>query len=197
MNKFLAAFCVSLALLLIGIYASAQLATLPPNIQKNISVSTIPGDIKLSPEVAERVRIKKIDLTAKDIVFSMVKCYSATNGVVKIEGVLKNTGGLAYSTAVNQQSLLLYENSGSGPRLVATKVFQNLAPGAEVRVSFTRNWNKSSPAEGEFPPVYTVVVSFDPDIYIDGNDNNDDSNAANNRLEKSGSFINKTTWTCK
>jgi len=92
---------------------------------------------------------------------------------------------------------LLYEDNGGRPRLVATRVFQNLTPGQEVKVSYTRAWGKSSPAEGEFPPKYILIISFDPDIYIDGNDNNDDANTGNNRMEKSSREINGMTFPCK
>ena len=57
-------------------------------------------------------------------------------------------------------------------------------------MTFTRAWNSSSPAEGEFPPTYTLSIAYDPDIRMDSNPDNDDVNERNNRTEKSGTPIN-------
>jgi hypothetical protein len=140
--------------------------------------------------------LNDIDLAAESINFSIVKVRSQFSAVVKIEGVVRNVGKLTYTSGANQQSVRLYEqNGGIGTRrLVASRPFQNLAPNATVKVSFTRNWNKSSPAEGEFPPTYVLVIGFEPDITIDGNNSNDDSNSENNSLTKSGREINTMTF---
>ena len=178
-----------------GIFA--QTIEVPAKLQKNIVSNQVPTELRIPENLRAKIMIKRIDLSASTINFSVVTCKDKFHAVVQIEGVVKNTGGLNYSTGANQQVALLYENSGSRPRLVATKVFQNLSPGQEVRVSYTRPWYKASPAEGEFPPTYILVISYDPDIYIDGNDNNDDSNSANNRMEKSGRDINTMPFNCK
>ncbi|MFT3827088.1 MAG: hypothetical protein QM731_24395 [Chitinophagaceae bacterium] len=173
----------------------AQQITIPVNLQKSIVNNRIPSHIQLSGEQLKKIMIKRIDLTASRINFT-VTCSDKFNGVVKVEGFVKNTGGLAYTTNPGQQSALLYEDNGGKLQLVASQPFSNVAPGAEVKVAYTRKWNVSSPAEGEFPPKYVLVIAFDPDIYIDGNDNNDDSNNTNNRFTKSASEVN-TTWPCR
>jgi hypothetical protein len=99
-------------------------------------------------------------------------------GRVRITGVVKNAGSAAYISGPRQQSILLYEDA----RLVASAPFQNLAVGQEVRVSFVRDWYSG----WEFPPTYRLIIAYDPDIYLDGNPNNDDCNAANNSLSRSG-----------
>ena len=40
-----------------------------------------------------------------------------------------------------------------------------------VNVSFEAVWSSFL---SEFPPSYRVLISYDPDIFIDGNDFNDD-----------------------
>lgn len=169
--------------------------TLPANLRKSIVPNRLPGHIQLSDAQLKKIMIKKIDLAASSITFTTT-CKGRFEGIVKVEGVIKNTGGLPYTTGINQQSALLYEDNGGRLVLVASQAFQNMAPGAEVKISYTRKWNKSSPAEGEFPPKYVLIVTFDPDIYIDANDNNDDSNNSNNRLTKSALEVN-TNWPCK
>lgn len=184
-----------IALIIIAGSAIAQI-TIPPAMQKSIVSNRLPAHIQLSEAQMKKIMVKKIDLSASKINFTIIKCQDRFNAYVVVEGVVKNTGGLAYSTYANQQSALLYEDNGGRLQLVASQSFQNLAPGAEVKVSYTRPWNRSSPAEGEFPPKYVLVIGFDPDIYIDGNDNNDDSNYSNNRFTKSAAEVN-SNWTCK
>lgn len=137
------------------------------------------------------------DLAAQQIQFQLIRRNSSFRGVVRITGVIRNVGLVAYNSGLGQQVAYLYEQQlgVSTPRLVAEQPFQNLVPGQEVRVSFERDWNGSSPAEGEFPPIYKLLIGYDPDIYKDGNPKNDDCNRINNQRERSGSAINSTYFT--
>ncbi|MCS7021256.1 MAG: hypothetical protein NZU63_05450 [Gemmataceae bacterium] len=80
---------------------------------------------------------------------------------------------------------------GGRPRLVARLPFERLNQGQELRVRVIRTWDASSPAEGEFPPSYRLVIAYDPDIRLDGNPHNDDVDLHNNTLERSGDAINR------
>lgn len=139
------------------------------------------------------------DLAAHEIQFQLIRRDPASQfrGRVRMTGVVRNVGLVAYNSGLGQQVAYLYEQQlgVSTPRLVAEQPFQNLAPGQEVRVSFERDWNGSSPAEGEFSPLYKLLIGYDPDIYKDGNTKNDDCNRINNQLERSGSDINSTYFT--
>jgi hypothetical protein len=131
------------------------------------------------------------DPAAVSIDYSMVSRASRFAGRVRIAGKVKNVGGAAYVSGPNQQVAQLYEIvPGGRPRLVASQAFQNLAPNAEVTVSFERDWNASSPAEGEFPPSYRLMIVDDPDILLDGNPRNDDCGRTNNTRDRAGSDIN-------
>ncbi|MGC4086786.1 MAG: hypothetical protein QM756_02595 [Polyangiaceae bacterium] len=122
--------------------------------------------------------------------FRVARRDSTFRGLIEIKASVKNVG-LPYVTGPNQQLLNLYEIvPGSTPRLVASQPFANLASGEVASVSITRLWNSSSPAEGEFPPSYRAVISYDPDIAIDGNTRNDDCHPENNSIERSGTAIN-------
>jgi hypothetical protein len=178
----------TMAVLAIGLIFSAHRAEAQI---KPIESNKLPEGVPI-PNTSDALLQKDIDLAAESINFSVVKVIDQFNAVVKIEGVVRNIGRLRYTSGANQQSVRLYEqNGGLGTRrLLASRSFQNLAPNATVKVSFTRNWNKSSPAEGEFPPTYVLVIGFEPDISIDGNTNNDDSNADNNSFTKSSREIN-------
>jgi hypothetical protein len=125
------------------------------------------------------------------IEFRIVSRTNQYSGRVEIVAEVKNLGKEAYRSANGQQSVQLYEiPMGGRSALVGQVAFSNLQPGRSVRVSYTRDWNASSPNEGEFPPSYLAIIAYDPDIRMDSNPNNDDCNMGNNRAERSGSDIN-------
>lgn len=132
-----------------------------------------------------------IDLKAESLTFSVVKTAPFV-GVATIKGTILNIGD-TFASGDNQQSIILYEKILGTPMgvVVARKSFKNLEVGETLEVSYNRIWNSSSPAEGEFPPEYTLVIGYDPDLYLDGNVHNDDVNSENNRLTKSGKGINR------
>lgn len=134
-----------------------------------------------------------IDLKADAITFS-VESISQFTGDATIKGIITNIGD-DFSSGEGQQIIRLYERQLGTPtnqsgELVASVSFQSLAAGENLEVSYTRLWNRSSPAEGEFPPDYILRIEYDPDLLIDGNDNNNDSNVENNTITESGSAIN-------
>jgi hypothetical protein len=179
----------ALVILSIGILTTtgriqAQKVTIPKNMKATIPRNKFPVENKIPFDFT---KIKNTDLVAEVINFSVVRADGEYSGTVKIEGVVRNAGTSGYTSNTNQQLALLYEqNPGGIPKLVATQPFKDLSVNATVKVPYTRKWNKSD----EFPPTYTLIISFDPDIYIDGNNYNDDSNTANNKISKSGDAIN-------
>jgi hypothetical protein len=138
-----------------------------------------------------------MDPAAVEIRFDIVRRYSQFRGRIRITGVVKNIGSKAFQSGPGQAKAYLYQlppgvpcPNATGGTVVAEKGFTNLAPGAVITVSWERDWNSSSPSEGEFPNCYRLLISYDPDIYIDGNDNNDDCNQNNNKKDRSGTEIN-------
>ncbi len=151
-------------------------------------VSCDPNDE--SPTVDE---IPAIDLAAEAITFSIDKD-TQFRGTATITGTIKNIGD-HFSSGTGQQTIYLYERSLGTPttqrgNLVATKTFTELASDETIEISYSRPWNSSSPAEGEFAPEYILDISYDPDLLIDGNNNNDDRNYNNNSVMESGIEIN-------
>jgi len=137
-----------------------------------------------------------IDLEATSITFSVVKdSDDEFRGTVTITGTITNIGDADFNSSEGQQSIFLYQKSLGTPsnepgELVSRKDFTALNAGATETVTFTRDWYSASPAEGEFPPDYRIVISYDPDIFIDGNDANNDEDLSNNEVTESGSGIN-------
>ena len=165
--------------------------SLPALAQVQAPRVTAPTLCDKNPALCRNVTIKPTcPDPAAQVDFRVVRRDNRFAGLVEIKASVKNLG-LPYVTSPNQQALYLYELvPGAAPRLVATQRFANLASGEVASVGFTRTWNSSSPAEGEFPPSYRAVISYDPDIAIDGNPKNDDCRPANNAFERSGTEIN-------
>lgn len=127
-----------------------------------------------------------IDLAAESMEFSVSRT-SATEGTVIISGIVKNVGA-DYVSGDNQQQVVLYEKyPGGQSTVVASKDFANLAAGATIEVKYSTSWRTSV----EFPPSFILSISYGPDIYIDGNEQNDDENPDNNRREITGAQINE------
>jgi hypothetical protein len=183
---------------------------LAPNvIQSNRAVFTLkcrrgvvtPGVVK-PPRVVAADGIRPAprpcpDPAALKILFTIVRRDSQFKGRIRITGVVKNIGGKPFISDPRQAEARLYElppgvpcASATGGRIVARRAISNLAAGAVLNLSYERNWNSSSPAEGEFPNCYRLLITYDPDIYMDENKQNDDCNQGNNKKDRSGTEIN-------
>lgn len=133
------------------------------------------------------------DPAAYEIRFEIVNRTSQFNGRVRITGIVKNVGGKAFKSGPHQAKAYLYQlppGATTGGTIVAQREFTNLAVDATFSLTYERNWRSSSAAEGEFPPTYRLLITYDPDIYMDNNKDNDDCNQGNNKKDRSGSEIN-------
>jgi len=136
-----------------------------------------------------------VDPSAFEIRFEIARRVTQFTGRVRITGVVKNVGTTAFSCSPGavQASAHLYQmpaGATSGGTLRGHTDFSALAVGGTVTVSYECDWNSSSPAEGEFPPSFKLMVVYDPDILLDSNPANDDCNAGNNSRSRSGTDIN-------
>jgi hypothetical protein len=162
-----------------------------------------PGVVKPVTTIKPRV-IKPGTLTracpdpaAYEIRFRIVRRYSQFRGRIRITGIVKNIGGKAFVAGANQAKAYLYQLPAGVPcanatngTIVAQKAITNLPAGATLSLSWERDWNSSSPSEGEFPHCYRLLITYDPDIYMDASKDNDDCNQNNNKKDRSGTEIN-------
>lgn len=119
--------------------------------------------------------------------FNLVSQDSDSTGTVEIVGAVENLGSGTFDSSAGQQAVQIWAGQSlTSLSMLASQSFEDLAPGAQVTVSHEVQWNTSN----EFPPIYRVILSYDPDIYIDGNDNNDDCATSDNALQRDGSEIN-------
>lgn len=128
-----------------------------------------------------------IDLAAESLEFSVEKT-GQFEGNVTITGVVKNMGE-PYRSNDGQQTIQLIEKSAVGASTVlVSKKFKDLDAGATIEVEYViQSWRASQ----EFPPSFILRISYDPDLYIDSNPQNDDANHDNNYIERSGQEINE------
>ena len=153
--------------------------------------------VKKDLHIGQIVKQGCIDPAAYEIKFDIVRRYTQFRGRIRITGVVKNIGAQAFNSGPNQAKAYLYQlppgvppATATGGTVVAEREILNLAPGATINLSWERDWDSSSPSEGEFPNSYRLLISYDPDIYMDANKENDDCNQNNNKKERSGTEIN-------
>lgn len=125
-------------------------------------------------------RLNVIDPAVTDIAFTLIKQNSGDK--LRITVKIKNLGLKAYESGNNQQNVQLWEEySSTNRKMVKVFPFQNI--NGEVSQTFVYERPAFKPSD-EFPPNYTAMIVYDPDIKIDNNLNNDDANASNNKLTK-------------
>ena len=145
--------------------------------------------------VGTAVAVPCIDPAASEVRFEIVRRDTQFRGRVRITGVVKNVGTAPFTCNAGsmQASAHLYEvpaGATSGGTLRGHTDFAALPVAGSVVVSYERDWDSSSPSEGEFPPSYRLMVVYDPDITLDGNPANDDCKMNNNDKSRSGTEIN-------
>lgn len=104
-------------------------------------------------------------------------------GRIRITAVVTNAGLQPFNSSPNQQSVGIWQD---GERL-ATQQFEDLGVGESVTVSYETDWN----AAAEFIADFIGIVGYDPDIFIDGNEENDDCRSIDNELSLTAQQINE------
>jgi hypothetical protein len=126
------------------------------------------------------------DPLADSIQLRLLSQTTPFQGRVRITGIVRNDGAVFDSNAGQQSAALYEEVPGVGSRRVSLREFEDLAPGESISLSYEREWDTAI----EFQPSYRLEISYDPDIFIDGNPRNDDCDQDNNQLERSGEDVN-------
>jgi hypothetical protein len=155
--------------------------------------------LKINPEVLEKVaklcgdpaaqRIDFVITRAKEFVNGQLRL-SPSKGRVQITGVIKNIGKGYYKVS-NPEFRVMYLYAGSTE--LARKDFGDLAPGQEATITVERDWDSLSPNEGQFPPMYRLVIATGY-LLVTPNSGPDvlsvDCNIKNNEIKRSGADIN-------
>jgi hypothetical protein len=152
----------------------------------DLCAETFPGAVvhgdgcEIDPEGSAVSRCIGPDPRAKTIEYSLVERLSDTAIRVQIKGTIENIGTQAFSSPPGSQAVRLYED---GVEVEGAAVeFTDLAVDETLDLVYTRDWDQSD----EFlPSYYTLIVTYDPDILIDGTTTNDDCRFENNTAIRS------------
>jgi len=148
----------------------------------------VPGP-KVKPTVPLPVKECR-DPAAESLTFVILSRDAAhpMRGQIRITGVVRNVGNAEFVSDPRQAKAILFETpQGASPTDRAHQAIARLAPGASLTLTYQTSWDSAR----EFPPKYTLLVDYDPDIRSDANRKNDDCNANNNRRELTGEQINR------
>ncbi|WP_071673412.1 hypothetical protein [Nioella nitratireducens] len=104
-------------------------------------------------------------------------------GMVRIEAEIANVGGAPYRSHGGQQFVAMRTASGAP---IGQRDFVNLDPGESFVFATERRWNPAS----EFLEGFGVAITYDPDIRLDANPQNDDCRMADNTASLSPAEIN-------
>ncbi len=123
------------------------------------------------------------DLRAKEIEYSLVNRTGPSSGTILIKGIVDNVGQDDFESVAGSQSIELWADGSP----VATTAFTDVVVDAIVTVEYELSWDTQS--ELVAVQTYKLIVSYDPDIYDDGIETNDDCRSSNNMLIRGTSGI--------
>ncbi len=102
---------------------------------------------------------------------------------VTISYEVRNLGRSAWTSGANQQNVgIVARNANTGRAFRASQNLPGAAAAGARMLAFTTPAIPEAFDDFEWGGTVDVIIGYDPDIYIDSNDCNDDSNSANNRV---------------
>ena len=165
------------------------------------------GTLQKAPAMSAPSKYQTIMRLGPDLAITSFNVTKSAAGRLSIQATVKNIGSADYTSNPNQQSVTLqvYNPSITGPasiKILVTRNFTNLAKGATMTVSanttleFFKEWNDPTPDPGEClaERIVSANINFDPDIRMDGNKNNDDTNSSNNTKTETVKYIAECPW---
>ena len=163
---------ITLTLCGLMLASTAALADGPRFNPRNAQFKPLPRGV--TPQLNNKLIVKKPDLAVTQFSVRVMEKVSRWQFRVRLTATVKNVGQGDYISGANQQSMTIMPVGAS--RASKTLRFQNLRVGQSASISHDFTFSLSD----EFPTNWVARVGFDPDIYIDGNRRNDDTNRANN-----------------
>lgn len=116
-------------------------------------------------------------------VASVTLTKGSRRGQVSVSYEIVNQGRSAWASGARQQGVNLSAHNGNTGRTYRNhRILPGSAAAGGTMLRFSSPYISNAFDDFEFGGHVDVSISYDPDIYIDGNDCNDDSNSANNRV---------------
>ena len=116
-------------------------------------------------------------------VASVTLTKGSRRGQVSVSYEVVNTGRSAWSSGPRQQGVHLSAHNGNTGRTYRNhQAMPGSASAGGTMLRFSSPWISNAFDDFEFGGHVDVAISYDPDIYIDGNTCNDDSSSTNNQV---------------
>jgi hypothetical protein len=131
------------------------------------------------PEGPAPVAVFTCDVDPSIVSVTLTK--GARRGEVRISYAIANTGGSAWRSGANQQGVTLTAvNGNTGGTYSSDRPLTGAAAPGATMLRYTTPVIRNAFDDFEFGGHVELAVTYDPDIYIDGNRCNDDTDQANN-----------------
>ena len=174
----------------------------PAPVKPKILYKPRPIPIPLKPCDGPDPGVVSLRVTKSIIVRNGVKI-----GVLRITSTLKNVGTQDFVSRPGQQAFVIQAKNPaiSGPRAyetLARRDFRRLNKGASITLTATYEipriieWGHRERRYGECQAERVIwsFVSYDPDISMDGNPQNDDCNVRNNKKRYTVKYMVECPW---
>jgi hypothetical protein len=107
--------------------------------------------------------------------------------LIELTGQIINRGNAPFVSRAGQAEvqILVSRPQGAAPLVLARKALVDLPAGHGAPLQVRRAWSRNV----QFPPTFSLLISYDPDILQDENLQNDDCTQTNNQVDLAGAVI--------
>jgi hypothetical protein len=127
------------------------------------------------------------DLGAELVTYEIIKQIDPKTVRVRITGKVKNVGSKDFRSAAKQAVAQFSESEPANPesfKIVVEKEILALPVGEFFPLEYERDWETADLDKFSDQPHYRLEIKYAPDILQDGNPDNDDCVAKNNKKER-------------
>ncbi len=127
------------------------------------------------------------DLGAELVTYEIIKQIDPKTVRVRITGKVKNVGSKDFRSAPGQAVAQFSESEQTNPesfKIVVEKEILALPVGEFSPLGYERDWEIADLEKFSGYPYYRLEIKYAPDILQDGNQENDDCIAKNNKKER-------------
>lgn len=154
-----------------------------------VAQERLPSGIQMAPPRLPAGALPRVDLRAparcqvNPGIVGVTLTKGSRRGQVSVSYEVVNQGRSAWVSGARQQGVnLLAHNGNTGRTWRNHQALTGNATAGGTMLRYSSPYISNAFDDFEFGGHVDVSISYDPDIYIDGNDCNDDSTTANNQV---------------
>lgn len=154
-----------------------------------VAQERLPSGIQVAPPRLPAGALPRVDLRVparcdvNPAVASVTLTKGSRRGQVSVSYEIVNRGRSAWSSGARQQGVnLLAHNGNTGRTYRNHQALTGSVAAGGTMLRWSSPYINNAFDDFEFGGHVDVSISYDPDIYIDGNNCNDDSTTANNQV---------------